>query len=287
MRAKSEGRNRVSVFRSNEDLLSRWQGETRWLQSIHSALEEDRFELYWQPLLALGGEDAGGACEISLCMRDSDNALHTTADFLPTAHRYHLTPAIDFWVLSTVTQALRAGHPVLSAMDTICMSLSSQSVIDDRFERELARLLADPRIPAAKLCVQIHESSFFSHPARLRQLTAQLRARGCRVVLTDCGSGEGSLSQLRRVDVDFLRFPAEFTRDLIDRPLDRELVLSLHRIARGMGARTIAGDIETTAVLEALRGMGIDYAQGSVLGPAAPLELQRTSTVGASGTQVA
>lgn len=285
--AKSEGRNRVSVFRSNEDLLSRWQGETRWLQSIHSALEENRFELYWQPLLALGGEGAGGACEISLCMRDNDNALHITADFLPTAKRYHLTPAIDFWVLSTVTQALRARHPVLSAMDTICMSLSSQSVIDDRFERELTQLLADPRIPAAKLCVQIHESAFSSHPARLRQLTAQLRARGCRVALMDCGSGEGSLSQLRKVDVDFLRLPAEFTRDLIDRPLDRELVLSLHRIARGMGARTIAGHVETTAVVEALRGMGIDYAQGSVLGPAAPLELQRTSTVTATKTQVA
>lgn len=285
--AKSEGRNRVSVFRSNEDLLSRWQGETRWLQSIHSALEENRFELYWQPLLALGGEGAGDACEISLCMRDSDNALHATADFLPTAQRYHLTPAIDFWMLSTVVRALRTEHPVLSGMDTICIRLSSQSVIDDRFEKELAQLLSDPQIPASKLCLQINEGSFSSHPARLRQLTAQLRARGCRVVLTDCGSGDGSLSQLRKIDVDFLRIPAEFTRDLIDRPLDRELVLSLHRIARGIGARTIADQVETTAVVEALRGIGIDFAQGSVLGSAAPLELPPASTVTPTKTQVA
>jgi len=285
--AKSEGRNRVSVFRSNEDLLSRWQGETRWLQSIHSALEENRFELYQQPLLALGGEGAGGACEISLCMRDSDDTLHTTADFLPTAQRYHLTPAIDFWMLSTVVRALRSRHPVLSGMDTICIRLSSQSVIDDRFERELTQLLSDPQIPASKLCLQINEGSFASHPARLRQLTAQLRARGCRVALTDCGSGDGSLSQLRKVDVDFLRIPPEFTRDLIERPLDRELVLSLHRIARGMGARTIADRVETPAVLEALRGIGIDYAQGDVLAAAVPLELPRTSTVTPTKTLVA
>ncbi len=285
--AKSEGRNRVSVFRSNEDLLSRWQGETRWLQSIHSALEENRFELYWQPLPALGGEGTGGACEISLRMRDSDNALHTTDEFLPTAQRYHLTPAIDFWMLTRVMQGLRARHPVLSGMDTICISLSPQSVIDDRFEQELTQLLSDPQVPASKLCLQIGESSFSSHPARLRQLTAQLRARGCRVALSDCGSGDGSLSQLRKIDVDFLRIPAEFTRDLVDRPIDRELVLALHRIARGMAARTIADHVEATAVLEALRDMGIDYAQGSALGSAAPLELQRTPTVTPTKTQVA
>ncbi|MCC6715526.1 MAG: EAL domain-containing protein [Gammaproteobacteria bacterium] len=285
--AKSEGRNRVSVFRSNEDLLSRWQGETRWLQSIHSALEENRFELYWQPLLALAGEGGAGACEISLCMRDGDNARHTADDFLPTAQRYHLTPAIDFWTLSKVTQELRARHPVLSGLDTICISLSPQSVIDDRFEQELTQLLSDPQVPASKLCLQINESSFSSHPARLRQLAAQLRARGCRVALTDCGSGDGSLSQLRKIDVDFLRIPAEFTRDLVDRPLDRELVLALHRIARGMGARTIADHIEATAVLEALRDMGIDYAQGGAAGSAAPLVLQRTPTVTPTKTQVA
>jgi EAL domain-containing protein (putative c-di-GMP-specific phosphodiesterase class I) len=107
------------------------------------------------------------------------------------------------------------------------------------------------------------------------------------VALMDCGSGDGSLAQLRKIDVDFLRLPAEFTRDLIDRPLDRELVLSLHRIARGMGALTIAGHVETTAVVEALRGMGIDYAQGSAVGSAAPLELPRTSTITPTKPQVA
>jgi diguanylate cyclase (GGDEF)-like protein/PAS domain S-box-containing protein len=285
--AKSEGRNRVSVFRSNEDLLSRWQGETRWLQSIHSALEENRFELHWQPLTALGDEGASGACELFVYMRDSDDALHSAADFLPTAQRYHLTPAIDFWMMTMVAQALRAHHPVLAGMDTICMSLSSQSVIDDRFERELMQLLSDPQIPLSKLCLQMSESSFATHPARLRQLSAQLRGRGCRIALTDCGTGDGSLSQLRKIEVDFLRISPEFTRELIDRPLDRELVLSLHRIARGMGARTIADQIDTEAVVDTLRNIGIDYAQGNALQAAMPLELNRASTIIPASTQVA
>jgi EAL domain-containing protein (putative c-di-GMP-specific phosphodiesterase class I) len=105
--------------------------------------------------------------------------------------------------------------------------------------------------------------------------------------LTDCGTGDGSLSLLRKIEVDFLRVPPEFTRELIDRPLDRELVLSLHRIARGMGARTIADQVDTAAIVDTLRSIGIDFAQGSALQSAMPLELHRPSAVSPASIQVA
>jgi diguanylate cyclase (GGDEF)-like protein/PAS domain S-box-containing protein len=283
--AKSEGRNRVNVFRGNAEMLERWQGEVRWLQIIQTALEENRFVLHWQPIRTLADGTQDKMCELFVHLRDADSTLHAPADFLPTAQRYHLMPAIDFWVVSVVANALRTWHAVLSPMDFIGINLSTQSVTDERFEVELMDVLSDSAIPAYKLCFQISEAAFMSHPARIRHLTARLKARGCRLAVDECGVGVGSFNHLRSQEVDYLKIHDEFTRELAVSAVDREVVLALHRIVHCMGGRTIAERVADEAVLKQLAELGIDYAQGFAVARPEALEIGATPAVGA--TQVA
>jgi EAL domain-containing protein (putative c-di-GMP-specific phosphodiesterase class I) len=124
-----------------------------------------------------------------------------------------------------------------------------------------------------------------SHPARIRHLTARLKARGCRLAVDECGVGVGSFNHLRSQEVDYLKIHDEFTRELAVSAVDREVVLALHRIVHCMGGRTIAERVADEAVLKQLAELGIDYAQGFAVARPEALEIGATPAVGA--TQVA
>ena len=93
-----------------------------------------------------------------------------------------------------------------------------------------------------------------------------LRRIGCRFALDDFGSGLSSFAYLKSLPVDFLKIDGVFVKDIVDDPIDRELVRSINEIGHVMGKRTIAEFVESEEILAALGEIGVDYAQGFELG---------------------
>ncbi len=94
---------------------------------------------------------------------------------------------------------------------------------------------------------------------------------GCRFILDDFGKGLSSLGYLRNLPLDFLKIDGSFVRGMTDDPIQAALVASIHEIGDIMGLRTIAESVEDEETLEALRRVGIDYAQGFLLARPEPL----------------
>jgi EAL domain-containing protein (putative c-di-GMP-specific phosphodiesterase class I) len=89
-----------------------------------------------------------------------------------------------------------------------------------------------------------------------------LRGCGCRFALDDFGVGVSSFTYLKHLPADFLKIDGAFVKDLLQDPVDRAMVEAINRIGHLMGKLTIAESVENTATLEALRSIGVDYAQG-------------------------
>ncbi len=284
--AKNDGRNRVHVFRSSDDMMSRWHSEVRWLQTLQHVLATHGFELHCQPIAPAASGEPARMCELFLRLRDAGGIVHLPPAFAPAAQRYHLMPAIDFWLVNTVLASLRANEPVLSSMDCICIKLAGQSVSDERFLTELQAALNDRTVPVEKLCFQISETALSASPVRVRHFIAAIKHRGCRVSIDDCGAGAGLFAHLRHLDVDFLKIDEDLIRHLGTTSIDYEVVLSLQRIASCMGVKTVAGCVENEATLQHLRQLGVDYAQGQAVAAAARLE-PRGDRARAVATQVA
>ena len=77
---------------------------------------------------------------------------------------------------------------------------------------------------------------------------------------------------LKTLPVDFLKIDGQFVKDIIDNPMNMVIVKSIHEIARVMGALTVAEFVESEAILESLRKIGIDYAQGYGISAPQPFE---------------
>jgi EAL domain-containing protein (putative c-di-GMP-specific phosphodiesterase class I) len=94
---------------------------------------------------------------------------------------------------------------------------------------------------------------------------------GCRFALDDFGSGMSSFAYLKYLPVDFLKIDGGFIRQIVDNPVDLVVVEAINQVGKAMGIQTIAEFVENNAILEKLRNLGVDYAQGYGISEPYPL----------------
>jgi len=263
--AKEQGRNRVHLYQPDDRAIAERYGEMQWVHRIQRGFEERRFLLYQQPIRPLvAGEPMA---EILLRLLGEDGEPLSTPAFIAAAERYHLIRNIDRWVVEEAlhTIAARGGGGVFA------INLSGQSLGDPGFLDFLLTRVREGSVPPRRLCFEITETASIANLGRARQFIAALKEIGCRFVLDDFGSGLSSFAYLRSLPVDFLKIDGEFVRHLTTDPVQCALVRAIHQVGHLMGLVTIAESVEDEATCNALRAIGVDYAQGHWLGMPAPL----------------
>jgi diguanylate cyclase (GGDEF)-like protein/PAS domain S-box-containing protein len=271
--AKESGRNRATVHHRDGDGQGPHVTRLSWLERIRSALAEDRFVLYAQPIVSLdAGKDTIPSYELLLRMRTADGDLTPPATFLHIAERFDLVQDIDRWVISRAVALLRrehqAGRPVI-----LSVNLSGRTMGDANFAGWLEELLVREPVPAGRLIFEITETAAIVSLDRAQALGDTLRRLGCLLALDDFGAGFASFGYLKHLSFDVLKIDGEFIRGLHDNPTDRLVVEAVVGIARGLGKPSLAEFVTDARTLETVRSLGIDFAQGFHLGRPIPVEV--------------
>ncbi len=270
--AKEAGRNRVHAWFDTDQAMRARHGEMQWASRLEQALDEDRFVLYAQRIEPLTGQANGLHAEVLIRLLDADGSMIPPGAFLPAAERFHMATRIDRWVLKRALQQIEA-LPELAALETLCINLSGQSVGDRAFHRHAIEVLnaAGPAI-CKRICLEITETAAVTNMADAAVFIEQVRALGVRIALDDFGAGASSFGYLKTLKVDLLKIDGSFIRDLIDDPLDDAAVRCFVDVARVVGVKTVAEFVDRPAVLQRVREIGIDYAQGFLLHRPEPIE---------------
>jgi len=269
--AKDKGRNRVQVYRPEDDEVALRRGEMEWVNRLHRALAEDRLCLYAQPMHAMHSTGTEVLHqELLVRLIDESDELIQPITFIPAAERYHLMPSIDRWVIRTAFRLLadrRAAGDASALSGTYAINLSGASIGDDQFLDYVRESFARFRIPHRAICFEITETTAVTSLSKAAEFIGAMREPGCRFALDDFGVGVSSFTYLKQLPVDYIKIDGSFVRNMLHDPVDAAMVEAIHRIGRVMGKQTIAESVETAATLEALRSVCVDFAQGNAIAP--------------------
>lgn len=266
--AKEGGRNRIHVYEAGG--VSNRHREMHWVARVTRATEENRLELFFQPIVAIGSQGPPGFHELTVRLRGDDGELVPPSEFIPAAERYNVMSVIDRWVMLQAVELLSERQHRGAPLPTLAVNLSGTSLNEQSFLDFALQNVGDARIAAA-LCFEITETAAVTNLADAIHFMRELQARGCRFALDDFGSGISSFMYLKTLPVDFLKIDGQFIRHIADDPVDRSMVEAICKVGKALGIATVAESVETAAVLAQLERLGVDFAQGYYLARPRPL----------------
>ncbi len=270
--AKDAGGDRLQRYTTGDRDLVRRHGEMHRAAEIATAVDENRFRLYAQPILPLQSGHTCAHQEVLVRMCGATGESLAPDAFLPAAERYVLMPIVDRWI---VTRLFATCAPAIREWATgtrpradflYSVNLSGQSLGDEGFLRFLLRQFSDHGVPFDAICFEITETAAVANLDAARATMRELKGRGCSIALDDFGSGLSSFRYLKALPLDYLKIDGNLVRDITRDHKDHAMVSAINQLGHAMGLKTIAEWVEHGDTAEELRRIGVDYAQGYAFG---------------------
>jgi len=270
--AKEQGLNQVQIYqRHDADLTSRKEA-MYWVGRLQTAIREHRFCLHAQLIAPMDPTAHRTHYEVLIRLPGDDGRMIPPGLFIPPAERYGLMPAIDRWVFQRLLDDLSGQWRETGELDVVfSVNLSGSSLTDQMFLDYVVAELAAVPFPLDRLCFEITETEAIARLEPVKRFIAEVKQMGCSFALDDFGSGLSSYAYLKNLDVDLVKIDGSFICNILEDPVSEVMVQSVIAIARQMGIETVAEFVETAAVHDRLRVLGVDYVQGYVVGKPAPL----------------
>src|SRR5690348_5367287 len=234
--AKDEGRNRVHVYEADGPHRHR---EMHWVARVTRAAEENRLELFFQPIVRIGAESAPSFHELTIRLRDDDGRLVPPSEFIPAAERYNVMSTIDRWVVVRAVELLKRRREAGSPLPMLAVNLSGTSLNEQSFAEFILQTVGEPEIASA-LCFEITETAAVTSLSNVTFFMRELKARGCKFALDDFGTGLSSFMYLKTLPVDYLKIDGQFISQIATDAVDRSMVEAISKVGRALGIATVA-----------------------------------------------
>lgn len=270
--AKEAGRDRIQVYQSDDSEMAHRKGIMKFVSQIDKSLEDNRFVLNCQKISPID-EDSGELehYEILLTVLDENDKPLPPQDFIIAAETYNRMGAIDRWVIKNSFEFIATNILRLDHLGTFSINISGNSLTEDDFMEFVLEQFNQTRLPTSKVCFEITETSAIGNLDEAIEFIEKMKVIGVKFSLDDFGTGLSSYSYLRSLPVDYLKIDGIFVKDIKTSPSDYAVVKSINEIGHFMGKKTIAEFVENDEILEILREIGVDFAQGYGIGPKMPI----------------
>jgi EAL domain-containing protein (putative c-di-GMP-specific phosphodiesterase class I) len=234
---------------------------------IETAMHAERFELFLQPIRSLQDNVSLAHYEVLLRLRTADGALVEPADFLARAAQQRLMPNIDRWVVRTLLAWLTNNRKLWARVPSVfSINLSGQSMTDDNFISYIESCVIKSGLPPQALCFDVTERFASSGNISVSESLKRLEALGCEVALDDFGANAPSYGYLRSVPAHYFKIDSSLVGAAPTDKVARAMISAIVRMAGDLGVQTVAESVELDVELQAVRSLGVDYAQGYLLG---------------------
>jgi diguanylate cyclase (GGDEF)-like protein/PAS domain S-box-containing protein len=266
--AKEEGGNRINVFQRTAEKYVLRRGQMEWIGKINEAMEKNRFRLWFQtiePLVADGS--ARPKAELLIRMDGADGSLIGPGAFIPSAERYGLMPALDRWVVENAAKIWdrlkRANNPLIERVFTI--NLSGPTLLDESFIEFVVLTFRTYGAPPESFCFEVTETAAIQNLSYASRFMGKLKDQGFTFSLDDFGSGFSSFNYLKNLPVDYLKIDGSIVQNIDESLVNYTMVDAINSMGHVLGLKTVGEYARNEGVVDRLRRIGVDYAQGYAL----------------------
>ena len=269
-KAKDMGKDSVCSFDATEARVS--IRETRDnAENLRVALKEGRIVPYYQSIVNC---QTGELYAFETLARLKSPAGETTsaAMFIETIEKYGLARELDVVMINNSFSAKRAvmDARLPEANAKIFINLSVQEIQGRGILGYAEELCQELEIPPENIVFEILERDAINDMTNMRRFLTNLRRKGFAFALDDFGTGYNSFHYLRELRFDYVKIDGAFVRNILTSKVDYALVRNLSRLCQDIDILTIAEFVENQEIWEALKDMGINYAQGYHIGMPLP-----------------
>ena len=262
--AKMQGRNRAHLYSPADNQQTAMAEDIGWIARVRDAIDNDRFELMYQPIFTVQGGEVHGY-EVLLRLPTTDGKSIMPGGFIPAAERFGLVHRLDRWAVTRAMQSLADLHQANLAT-RFSINLSGRVFDDPSILDVIQGILNETRLNPTALTFEITETAAVANLQSARKFIGKLKDIGCSIALDDFGTGFCSFTYLKHLPVDTLKIDGSFVQGIAMAKIDQTMVQSINQIAHALGKTTIAEFVEDHRTLQVLREIGVDYAQGHYLG---------------------
>jgi EAL domain-containing protein (putative c-di-GMP-specific phosphodiesterase class I)/GGDEF domain-containing protein len=245
-------------------------------RELRRALAEDGLSLHFQPVVRMTAGTGRGrvvGAEALLRWRHPKEGLIPPQHFIPVAEQCGLMDPIGLWVLRTGCRQLRlwdeAGLPAMR----LAVNLSAGQFSDRRLVRTIGDALAEQRVEAHRLEVEMTETAAMQDRDVTGRVFAELHALGATVAIDDFGTGYSTMSHLRDLHFDILKIDREFVRGVDASRSGLAICKALIALGKGLDIEVLAEGVETAEEVRQLRHHGCGLFQGYHFGKPMPGEV--------------
>jgi diguanylate cyclase (GGDEF)-like protein len=230
------------------------------LSDLRRAIAEGELLLHYQPKLDLRRSQIVGV-EALVRWRHPQRGMVAPVEFLPFAEQTGVIIHVTRWVVESALRQCGAWRAAGLRLH-VSLNVSSRDLLDRDLAETLVTSARRHGVPPESIVVEVTESALMEDPQRAQQTLLELKQHRFRIAIDDYGTGYSSLAYLQRLHCDELKIDRSFVMHVAERDKDAAIVRSTVDLGHSLGLSVVAEGVESDAVIQTLRGLGCDVAQG-------------------------
>ncbi|MCH2159671.1 MAG: EAL domain-containing protein [Oleiphilaceae bacterium] len=257
--AKKQGSNIYQVY--DASVSSQCEHRLRIRNEINQALENDQFELFFQPKICLESGSIKGA-EALIRWRMTDGSFRSPMEFIPIAEESGQIIPITQWVIRRCCEYLNEWMPHLDSDFVLALNISAKHFQKGLLQRDVASVLKEIQAIPSMLELEVTETAIMEDIELAVSTLNELKRLGIRTAIDDFGTGYSSLSYLRKLPIEVLKIDKSFIDEILESPEDRTLVKGIIDMVHALGIEVVAEGVENHQMAVLLQNMNCDLVQG-------------------------
>ncbi|MCP4433095.1 MAG: bifunctional diguanylate cyclase/phosphodiesterase [Gammaproteobacteria bacterium] len=242
------------------------------IQSLRQALDNDEFKLVFQPVIDLKKQHT---VYLEALLRWKNPDMHDVSieRTILLAEKNQLIQPLTNWIVLSACELLSRLN--ISNM-VIGINLSMVDLHDHYLPKRISKCLNKYNIKPGQILIEITESQIMQDPDDVAEILSHLGMMGLPLSIDDFGTGQASLTYLKKLPVEKLKIDQSFIRDILDNPDDKLIVKATIELAHTLDLEVIAEGVESAEIEGLLRELNCDYVQGYYI--SRPLEVDQIPT---------